>query len=69
MSQHISTDKMVASFVKGLLRNGWRLQRGGKHNKLVTPSGFKLAIPGTPSDWRAAMNFKRDVLHLARRTK
>jgi hypothetical protein len=69
MNRHISKDKEIAGFIRGLLSQGWSLQRGGKHNKVVTPEGFKLAIPGTPSDWRAARNFRRDAQQLRRRKK
>jgi hypothetical protein len=37
---------------------------GKKHGKIIAPNGRKLAVPGTPSDWRANMNFQRDVRRL-----
>ena len=46
---------------------GWRIVSAGRgrHAKLITPNGRKTTIPGSPSDWRAFKNFKRDTAHLA----
>ncbi|MBB0027200.1 hypothetical protein [Ralstonia pickettii] len=56
-----SKDKIIATAVRRLLNDGWRYMAGRKHGKLVAPNGRKLAVPCTPSDWRASRNFKRDV--------
>jgi hypothetical protein len=58
-----SKNKRIASMVRGLVAEGWRYLPGGKHGKLVAPNGRRLSIPGTPSDWRAGLNFE----HYARR--
>ena len=56
--------KEIDSLVKGLVRQGWSFQRGGKHGRLRAPSGrATLTVPGTPSDRRAFLNFRRDVRH------
>ncbi len=61
-----SQDKHVASIVRQLVAKGWRYSRGRKHGKLVAPNGRVLAVPGTPSDWRAGLNFERDARRITR---
>lgn len=54
--------KEIDSLVKGLVRQGWSFQKGGKHGRLRAPSGrATLTVPATPSDRRAFLNFRRDV--------
>jgi hypothetical protein len=59
-----SKDKRITATVKVLLSQGWRHVSGKKHGKLIAPNGRRLAIPCTPSDWRASMNFNRDARRL-----
>lgn len=59
-----SNDKDIATFVHDLVRNGWRYHIGGRHGKLVSPTGRRMPVPGTPSDHRAFLNFKRDIRKL-----
>lgn len=59
-----SNDRNVSDVVRDLVRNGWRYHMGGRHGKLVSPSGRRLPVPCTPSDHRAFLNFKRDVRKL-----
>ena len=56
-----SNNKEVAALVRSLVETGWRYMNGKKHGKIIALNGRKLAVPGTPSDWRASMNFQRDV--------
>lgn len=60
-----SNNKEVAALVRALVDSGWRYMNGKKHGKIISPNGRKLAVPGTPSDWRASMNFQRGVRRLA----
>lgn len=60
-----SNGKEVAATVRHLLANRWRYISGKKHGKLISPNGKKLAVPGTPSDWRASLNFNRDVRRIS----
>lgn len=60
-----SNNKEVAALVQTLVKAGWRYMNGRKHGKLIAPNGRILAVPGTPSDWRAHMNFRRDTRRLA----
>lgn len=54
--------KEINILVKQLILNGWAFRRGGKHGRLTVPSGKRtLTVPTTPSDRRAALNFRRDV--------
>ena len=64
-SMHYSKDKKINAMAGSLVIQGWRYCRGKKHGKLVAPNGRMLPIPGTPSDWRASLNFRRDVRRLA----
>ncbi|WP_411360652.1 hypothetical protein [Pseudidiomarina salilacus] len=56
-----SNNKRINKLVNSLIKSGWCFKKGTKHNKLVSPSGHIKTIPGTPSDWRAAMNFVKDI--------
>jgi hypothetical protein len=57
--------KEINALVKALVQDGWSFCRGGKHGKLLEPSGkFVLTVPSSPSDHRAFLNFKRDVRHV-----
>lgn len=60
-----SNNKEVSAIVRTLLNSGWRYMAGRKHVKIIAPNGRKLTVPGTPSDWRASMNFKRYVRRMA----
>jgi predicted RNA binding protein YcfA (HicA-like mRNA interferase family) len=53
-----SNDKQIAAMVRSLIAAGWQYQTGGRHARLTSPSGRRIAVPGTPSDHRAFQNFK-----------
>lgn len=59
-----SNDKNIADFVRSLIRIGWQYHMGGRHGKLISPKGRKIPVPCTPSDYRAILNFKRDIRKL-----
>lgn len=59
-----SNDRNVSDVVRDLVQNGWRYHMGGRHGKLVSPTGRRLPVPCTPSDHRAFLNFKRDIRKL-----
>lgn len=59
-----SACKEINRLINCLIRAGWRYYRGGKHGRLASPDGrAKLSVPGTPSDRRAFLNFRRDIRH------
>jgi predicted RNA binding protein YcfA (HicA-like mRNA interferase family) len=60
-----SKDRAIAAFVNLLLRQGWTYRMGGRHGKLTSPTGRRIAVPCTPSDHRTFQNFKRDIRKLA----
>lgn len=64
-----STSKEFNNEIKDRLRAGWTFIPKGrhKHAKVVAPNGFKTTVPGSPSDWRALRNFRRETSHLAAR--
>lgn len=65
INMHYSNDKEIATTVRHLLANGWGYISGKKHGKLTSPNGKKIPVPGTPSDWRASLNFKRDIRRIS----
>ncbi len=65
LNMRYSNDKTVSALVRTLVRSGWQYMNGKTHGKLVAPNGRRLAVPGTPSDWRANLNFRRDVRRIA----
>lgn len=57
----------INTLVAQLVHDGWHFRRGGKHGKLRTPQGTRtLTVPLSPSDYRAWLNFRRDVRHAQR---
>ena len=65
LNMRYSNDKTVSALVRTLVRSGWQYVNGKTHGKLVAPNGRRLAVPGTPSDWRASLNFLRDIRRIA----
>lgn len=65
LKMRYSNDKTVSALVRTLVRSGWQYVNGKTHGKLVAPNGRRLAVPGTPSDWRASLNFRRDIRRIA----
>jgi hypothetical protein len=56
-----SANKDVAKIVHTLVKSGWLYKMGGRHGKLIAPSGRSLTVPCSPSDHRAARNFRQDA--------
>lgn len=65
LNMRYSNNKTVSTLVRTLVRSGWQYVNGKTHGKLVAPNGRRLAVPGTPSDWRANLNFRRDIRRIA----
>jgi predicted RNA binding protein YcfA (HicA-like mRNA interferase family) len=62
-----SSCKEFNAIIKQLVRDGWSYTRGRKHAKLFSPSSEGMVtVPNSPSDWRALMNFRRDVREIGR---
>lgn len=57
-------DRAISDFVRRLIQEGWQYHMGGRHGKLISPSGRRIPVPCTPSDHRAFLNFKRDIRKL-----
>lgn len=62
--QRFSKDSKINKLVLSLLKIGWQLRKGKKHYILISPNNGRIAIPSTPSDCRAFLNFSRDINHL-----
>jgi len=60
-----SSDKDINNLVSNLCKLGWRYISRKKHGILLAPNGLRLAVPSTPSDWRAVKNFSRDIKSLS----
>lgn len=65
LNMRYSNDKTISALVRTLVRSGWQYMNSKTHGKLVAPNGRRLAVPGTPSDWRANLNFRRDIRRIA----
>jgi hypothetical protein len=62
-----SNDKDINGIVVALTKQGWRCRFGKKHTVIISPDGFRVAVPSTPSDRRAFHNFNRDLKHITRK--
>lgn len=62
-----SKDKQIHDLVRIEVANGARFQRGRKHAKLHLPGSGFVVVPMTPSDHRAAMNFRASLRAIQRR--
>lgn len=61
----MSKDKDINKFVLSLLKlSCWTAVPGTKHIALLSPLGKRITIPTTPSDRRAYINFKKDILRI-----
>lgn len=57
-----SNSKEINSLISDLVKVGWEYSRGKRHGKLKAPSNkHTLTVPISPSDYRAFLNFRRDV--------
>lgn len=61
---HYCNDKDINQLIRGMVRLGWRYERG-RHGKLYHPSGQGFIVfPRTPSDHRSLLNLRRDIRRL-----
>jgi hypothetical protein len=57
-----SNSKEINQLISNLVKGGWEYSRGKRHGKLKEPlSKHILTVPISPSDYRAFLNFRRDV--------
>lgn len=59
-----SNNKQINLCVQKLLKQGWRVRIGRKHDILIAPNNRRVAIPNSPSDYRAYLNFSKDIRNL-----
>ena len=64
---HYSNNKDIAKVVRTFVRSGWHYTMGGRHGRLIAPSGRWLTVPCSPSDYRAVLNFKHEARRLAQK--
>lgn len=58
-------NKDIRAIVKDYLAQGFTLERGKRHTKLVHESGRKFAIPGAVTGPNTLGNFRNQVKHFA----
>ena len=51
----------IKKIIRATERRGWRHEMGGRHHKLIHPSGAVVAISVSPSCIHAAKNIIRDI--------
>jgi len=62
-----SKNEVISDIVTELVERGFDYKRDGPHGKLFAPNRhFVVAVPLTPSDWRAEKNFRADVRRFLR---
>ncbi|MFS6937556.1 phosphoribosylglycinamide formyltransferase [Neisseria animaloris] len=59
-----STNSEINFFIHSLLKRGWKIQNRKKHNILVAPNNRRIAIPSTPSDYKAIYSFTTQIKYL-----
>jgi hypothetical protein len=65
-----SSDKELNKLIRGLVASGWVYVRRRKHGLLKSPDKcFQTTVPGSPSDYRAFINFKHDILRVEKVSK
>lgn len=63
--RRMSKDKDINKFGRSLMKlRDWTAVHGTKHVALLSPLGKRITIPSTPSDRRAYINFKKDILRI-----
>lgn len=56
------SDKRINKLIVDLVNHGWSFFWGSKHGRVRCPQGeVTLTVPSSPSDYRAFMNFRRDL--------
>jgi len=61
MAARITSDKRFNDFLALMIGAGWKLEPGGKHWKIRSPDGRgMITFSYSPSDHRAALNFRSD---------
>ena len=48
-----STNSKIDKLVKTKIKEGWKVKFGKKHPALIAPNNRRIAIPITPSDYKA----------------
>lgn len=61
MQKHYSRDPQVNQIVRQLVRKGWYFCHTAKHGRVIAPTGKKITVPFSPSDFRACLNFKAQI--------
>ena len=60
-NRFFSGNKEVRKKVRKLVQEGWRVEMGGSHFRLISPKGISLSLTSTPSNWAASNALNRDI--------
>lgn len=56
-----SSSKDVNRLVMSLIKFGWQVKTGKRHNRIISPRGRKVTFSSTPSDFRVFKNFRSQI--------
>jgi predicted RNA binding protein YcfA (HicA-like mRNA interferase family) len=61
-----SSNKDLNQYIRQLVSDGWIYVRRRKHGRLISPNKcLTTTVPGSPSDYRAVKNFKKDIQRMS----
>jgi len=61
----MSSASEMAALVRKLRKHGWRYEVGGRHGRLIAPSGAVIITPLSCSDTRGHLNKIQDIRRYA----
>lgn len=60
--EHFCKNKTINAKLNELCRAGWNVVKTKKsHVKITTPSGARIMVSGSPSDWRVERKVLKDI--------
>lgn len=65
----VTKDSAIVALLQEMVRKGWVIEAGRCHPKLRAPWGASIAIAGTPSCHRAALNLRTCIRRMERQHK
>lgn len=60
--KRFSKNKEINVYIRQLIKYAhWSCAQGKRHNSIFSPLGKRITVPSTPSDYRAYLNFKKNI--------
>lgn len=56
-----SSSKDVNKLIKNLIKLGWSVREGKRHNSIISPRGKRITFSSTPSDYRVFKKFRAQI--------